>query len=525
MPRLFAHLPFLALVQLDDQGQLPDEELLLPISRIAPLLVPAPALKTVLQILPRTSEYWCQVTEDVTADVAIALLDAGAAKVVTSNVELFAHLPADRLVLALDEDSMDVLADDEELAGLVQSVLLEVNVTSKGFDKQLVSTARSLMGGKGSRDAKDLFVLPMGETNPTFKHLEQLSGLKMGTTPCLPTSILSADVPPVSTDGTVLTSLPMTSSQSKAFHLPIDLLFLSSLTTDRPDNLYATLVSASNEPPLGLVYSSPLSISMSILTAQATYFSRSRQSLWVKGATSGATQQVVAIRRDCDGDALEFVVEQKTGTGFCHTLRASSCFGPASGTAALEATLQERKQNAPTGSYTKRLFEDAPLLEAKLREEAEEVCQAKSWEETRLEAADLLYFLMVRRPSASVLRTYEGASRTGPLRSSRGQDVRRAGSPGRPRVQGDKTARQRQDAVPPRSSACRPPVAQQWCQQRADVSASDAAGQGIRPGQCHPGSHDHKVTGRPGAGPVRVWCQRHVGRNHSARVRLEGARS
>jgi phosphoribosyl-ATP pyrophosphohydrolase/phosphoribosyl-AMP cyclohydrolase/histidinol dehydrogenase len=270
------------------------------------------------------------------------------------------------------------------------------------------------MGGKASKDAKDLFILPMGDHKPTFKHLEQLAALKMGTTACLPTSILSAEIPPVSTDGTTPTSKPATQTNS-AFHLPIDVLFLSSLATDRPDNLYATLVSALNSPPLGLVYSSPLSISLSILTAQATYYSRSRSSLWVKGATSGATQQVIAIRRDCDGDALEFVVQQKQGTGFCHTLRAASCFGPSSGLAALELTLQERKETAPTGSYTKRLFEDANLLEAKLREEAEEVCQAKSWEETKLEAADLLYFLMVRLPSSHANTPH--AVTTGPLYS------------------------------------------------------------------------------------------------------------
>lgn len=58
-------------------------------------------------------------------------------------------------------------------------------------------------------------------------------------------------------------------------------------------------------------------------TGRATYWSRSRQALWVKGETSGHTQEVVEIRIDCDQDAVLLKVRQ-TG-GACHTGR-SSCF-------------------------------------------------------------------------------------------------------------------------------------------------------------------------------------------------------
>ena len=59
-------------------------------------------------------------------------------------------------------------------------------------------------------------------------------------------------------------------------------------------------------------------------TGLMTYWSRSRQSVWVKGATSGQLQKLLQVRLDCDGDALVFEVNQ-CGSGACHT-GAASCF-------------------------------------------------------------------------------------------------------------------------------------------------------------------------------------------------------
>jgi phosphoribosyl-AMP cyclohydrolase len=59
------------------------------------------------------------------------------------------------------------------------------------------------------------------------------------------------------------------------------------------------------------------SIALTLETAAATYWSRSRNELWIKGATSGNTQRVISLSHDCDNDALLLVVEQ-TGAA-CHT--------------------------------------------------------------------------------------------------------------------------------------------------------------------------------------------------------------
>ena len=172
-------------------------------------------------------------------------------------------------------------------------------------------------------------------------------------------------------------------------------VFLDLIKTDRKDGLYTTLVVDSNERCLGLVYSSRESIEQAIAKQVGVYFSRSRNEIWVKGLTSGNTQTLLSIDVDCDSDALKFTVSQD-GSGFCH-LGTHTCFGDlAYGLNGLEHTLNDRKANAVQGSYTNRLFNDETLLNAKIKEEAEELTEATSKDELAWEAADLFYFAMAR---------------------------------------------------------------------------------------------------------------------------------
>ena len=68
---------------------------------------------------------------------------------------------------------------------------------------------------------------------------------------------------------------------------------------------------------LMLAYMNSESLALTLATGKATYWSRSRSELWVKGATSGHTQEVVSISLDCDGDALLLKVNQVGAA--CHT--------------------------------------------------------------------------------------------------------------------------------------------------------------------------------------------------------------
>ncbi len=103
----------------------------------------------------------------------------------------------------------------------------------------------------------------------------------------------------------------------------------------------AMALDADSGEPLMLAYMNEQSLRMTLELGQAVYWSRSRNQLWHKGATSGEFQEIIDIRTDCDQDALVLRVKQHGG-GCCHTKR-STCFyrvvKTADGEALLEAAL------------------------------------------------------------------------------------------------------------------------------------------------------------------------------------------
>jgi len=154
---------------------------------------------------------------------------------------------------------------------------------------------------------------------------------------------------------------------------------------------------------LTLAYANAEAVARTRETGELHLWSRSRQELWHKGATSGNTQAVRALRLDCDGDALLALVEPAGPA--CHT-GARTCFhngeleppAPHEALPALERTLAQRAAERPEGSYTVALLDDPGRIGEKVREEAEEVARAareESDERVDSEAADVLYHLLV----------------------------------------------------------------------------------------------------------------------------------
>ena len=147
---------------------------------------------------------------------------------------------------------------------------------------------------------------------------------------------------------------------------------------------------------------------MTVKTGKMTYFSRSRQSLWVKGETSGHFQYVKSLTIDCDKDTLLAKVDQ-VGVA-CHTGNPTCFFQPIVGTdydetnplqvfESVYATIQNRREHPKEGSYTNYLFDKGiDKILKKVGEEATEIIIAAknpNPEEIKYEMADFLYHAMV----------------------------------------------------------------------------------------------------------------------------------
>lgn len=148
------------------------------------------------------------------------------------------------------------------------------------------------------------------------------------------------------------------------------------------------------------------SLEKTLATGEVWYWSRSRQELWHKGATSGHIQKVRALRYDCDSDALLITIEQ-IGDIACHT-GERSCFHqldgakvqpPANTLSEVFKIIRARRDNPQEGSYTCSLFQagDNKILK-KIGEETAEVvmaCKDDNPEEIASEVADLFYHTLV----------------------------------------------------------------------------------------------------------------------------------
>ncbi|MYD36567.1 MAG: bifunctional phosphoribosyl-AMP cyclohydrolase/phosphoribosyl-ATP diphosphatase HisIE [Dehalococcoidia bacterium] len=171
---------------------------------------------------------------------------------------------------------------------------------------------------------------------------------------------------------------------------------------------------------LMVAYMNHQSLTRTIESGQAWFYSRSRQELWHKGATSGHFLNVVEIRADCDGDVILLKVNAEGPA--CHTGN-ESCFYEEFDTSdwqmepaaqdqlgatltELAMTVAQRRKDMPEGSYTASLFErGTERIAQKVIEEGGETAlaaMAKAPDRVRAEAADLLYHLTILLEDAGV---------------------------------------------------------------------------------------------------------------------------
>ena len=176
-----------------------------------------------------------------------------------------------------------------------------------------------------------------------------------------------------------------------------------------PDGLVLVVVQDHrNDEVLMAAYMNREAYEETLRTGRMTYWSRSRQELWIKGETSGHFQYLKELRIDCDNDTLLARIEQIGAA--CHTGNRS-CFyrtlvkkdtprkNPLRVFEDVFAVIEDRKQNPKEGSYTNYLFEKGiDKILKKLGEEATEIVIAAKnpeAEEVKYEMADFLYHMMV----------------------------------------------------------------------------------------------------------------------------------
>ncbi|MGP0585472.1 bifunctional phosphoribosyl-AMP cyclohydrolase/phosphoribosyl-ATP diphosphatase HisIE [Paenibacillus timonensis] len=172
----------------------------------------------------------------------------------------------------------------------------------------------------------------------------------------------------------------------------------------------AIVQDAGSKDVLMLAYMNRESLRKSVETGLTWFWSRSRAELWNKGATSGNTQRITALKYDCDGDTI--LVEVIANGPACHTGEPTCFYLTAASTglkggaedrfkvlAELEQLIAERYAERPEGAYTTYLFEKGldKILKKVGEETAESIIAAKNGDndELRYEVSDLIYHLLV----------------------------------------------------------------------------------------------------------------------------------
>ncbi|KAJ2059223.1 trifunctional histidinol dehydrogenase [Coemansia sp. S146] len=377
------------------------------VPKILPSQTLGPALKRALGLLPSVlytnaseanvdgePDAWAQVSA---SDDIQALLNSGlSVAVFGADDDDLAHVGRfDRARLALRYASAS--EDDSDLSIVTRAATVGINRAGAvilDLTAQQISAATDSAGVEAQGPSPLAALVRAAErqvigANGPVRVLVELSGSSEGWTLGLLSRVGSAGASAVVDAG----MLGVGDDCTGRLELGAALMAACGLSSDRTDGLVTTVVVDEQRACLGVAYSNGASLAAALASGDGVYWSRKR-GLWHKGLTSGATQALVGVSVDCDADALCFRVRQQS-PGFCHR-QTNSCFGPAAGLTRLAQTVADRRFNAPEGSYTRRLFDDSALLRAKIVEEAGELADATDPADVAFEAADLLYFAMVK---------------------------------------------------------------------------------------------------------------------------------
>ena len=331
----------------------------------------APLIREMVRIAP------CRVGGGIRSlDAAEEWLDAGASTIIVgtaASVEFCSQLPRERVIAAVDAERGSVVVNGWQTRTKHDPVdrIAELSATVGGF--LLTQVEREGDMGGFDREVVERAVAAAGDARVTaaggITTADDIAALdRIGADAQVGMALYTERI-----------------SLGEALAAPLDRAI--------EGRLWPTVVCDENGLALGLVWSTHESLCAAVEQRRGIYWSRSRDELWVKGATSGSTQDLLFVDLDCDRDALRFTVRQH-GSGFCHT-GERGCWPTPFDLPSLQRVIAERHASADPDSGTSRLFAEGGLLRSKLIEEAAELADAPSSDETRHEIADLLYFAMV----------------------------------------------------------------------------------------------------------------------------------
>jgi phosphoribosyl-ATP pyrophosphohydrolase len=332
-----------------------------------------PAAEAAIQQICRVAE--CVVGGGIRdARRADALLRAGARQVLleaNAAEDLLAQLPRSKVILAFDLVDGQILplgGGQTELGNQIQALqdrCTGYHLRVSGSTRQAISAHLTRFEALRSRLPNHTFTLEGG-----IASLEDVTALDRAGLDC---QLLEGALPG-----------------------GIDLVeaYLALIDFDKSNGLVPVIVQDDARQVVSLMQANRAAVQQSLTTGQATYWSPHRGKHWVKGSTSGHTQELVTCLIDCDRDTLLFTVRAQ-GTQ-CHLGRYSCFEEMAFSLPRLEHALRARQGTVdPRKSYTQMMLADREGVKRKLQTEAISLVSAMSRDDVLYETADLLYFVML----------------------------------------------------------------------------------------------------------------------------------
>lgn len=318
-------------------------------------------------------------------DKAKRLLANGAKKIIigtAANEEFLEQLPSDRVIVAIDSKNG--------------------KITTEGWTKELDETPADFVKRFDDLCCGYLYTIVEKEGMMQGTDIEAIQRIREITKNDLTAAGGISSIEEIR----VLTKIDANCQLGMSIYtgaINLEDAFLNVLDFDKGQGLIPTIVQdVKTKQVLMLAYSNKEAVRKSLETGTATYFSRSRNELWVKGKSSGNIQKLKSAKFDCDQDALLYKVEQMGEGVACHTGRYS-CFEDKDFVLSdLEDVLKERMENLPEKSFTTKLFKNDFFLKRKIMEEAFEVCNYQEGDGLEWEAADLAYFVMTLMTKAGI---------------------------------------------------------------------------------------------------------------------------